>query len=504
MQHSRDPSYSNKKTNHILGRLIPQTPTKGKKSKVRGPATPPSGFFFSDRGDKEANGIPSWEHPGALEDLKSSRPVDRDASPRSPRRRILCNQVLVPPSPASTKASPKKQGRRRPNFENLVIVLDRQDSDQSLGELTYDGSVAFDMEYQSKKSKPPKEVTTSPSTRSKQEKKSKKKRKSKPEKKTKGKAKAPKCKQDEQLSGSPRLNHSFETLTTAEQTDVDSIDTDKVSSPQRRKGGKKAEALEACSSPLGLSEIYECWKDSSVASCQGLEKDDAKFIFDDNSISMNGSVASSRAGDSVSSRSQLEIDQETVLVEMALQRSLQDFSSQGSLASSLGASDSTLSCSLGTSVRCCATGPSSRKHHSPSRTVDPSDAYGLSPQKRHRQRPALQQKLSWAGCHLAMLGNKEHNRSAVAGSSILSAYDHSSNHEEEDEAILNYEQPKFLWKRDARTKRWYKKPILSSDVCEDEEQSILEEATRQSVKEALATSFDELKLQNMADSPPRA
>jgi hypothetical protein len=175
------------------------------------------------------------------------------------------------------------------------------------------------------------------------------------------------------------------------------------------------------------------------------------------------------------------LEQEREMIELAMERSLGDFSSGSSFSGySLpsGTSNDYSSINSGMAIR--------RNHrYSPTRRVYGSiGAYGKNTD------------LKGAGCHLAMIAS---NGKAVSGRSrsMLHAIEDDS---DEDEAIVpghsgsRPAQADFVWKKDAKTNRWYKKPIPANTASElSEEEKLLEAVKERSVKEAMATSIEELR-----------
>lgn len=172
VQEQKSPTKTKNSSNRLRGWLVPKSPVKaasttngGSTQQTRNgehdvPVTiesPSSSSASITSLGSKANGMPSWEHP--KKDGGTSRMPTIDLNnlpPKSPRRQI--SQTMVPMSPAVRTSSAGKRTsprphiephhRMHPNFENMIITVKREDSVKSLGELTFDGSVAYDMGYQ--------------------------------------------------------------------------------------------------------------------------------------------------------------------------------------------------------------------------------------------------------------------------------------------------------------------------------------------------------------------
>jgi hypothetical protein len=580
----------------------------------------------------KANGIPCWEHPkkvGAkskmptlnLNDmpLKSPRrkiqtsPVVRkpshvgqvenqrghpnfenlvptldlnDMPPKSPRRKIQTSPVVRKPSPVGQVEIQK----RHPNFENLVITLRREDSVTSIGDLTFDESITYDMNYQRHQERtqrdrymelniernriadprmhqPRRKKSTEERTRTSKSSKTKKSTSevvrpglddysSKPNSfsgqrpsmaelaKERTQAKSSKqarndvghvdnhspnsatserarIRRSTQIKGGESLSSS-EMYGSVDYCAVE-MSNSAIDFPSQRKMGERKqsnskhkkknrenesfEGSEVSGEPVSLSSLYNSWKGqsenasvpSSPCTLSGRSTLQMPSPIPSTRIGMDSMDNSNNTGTSYSVTQDdtnfifggtrvLELEQEQAMFNLAVRRSLEDLSSHSSMS---GYSSQASRSTRDSAASSCDTGQHAVRlgRYQPQR---PIIAYGGGNGSQQRS------MLSGAGCHLAMIASNAHitrRPSTMVGEAMLQSIDDDSEEEEDLPYTAHADgETTFVWKRDPRTNRWYKKPVFANAVSTlSEEDRILEEAKQKSVRDAMSNSFVELQ-----------
>jgi hypothetical protein len=405
----------------------------------------------------------------------------------------------------------------------MIVVFTREDSLKSIGELTFDESFQFDEEYQKhqrrllRKEKGKKDTVDriqnieAPVSTGKLPKQEELVRTRTTDKKPKETENAATQEAENAATNSFKPNGSRHHLSTNGYGDMNQRSPAKVTKKSKPQPTKldAFDGSEVSGGSVSLSDLYSCWKSQTSASmlsgsCNAASRTTTPspptgshaegrskhtFVRTDSSTTEEDACYIFGAESSSRSKADHEREQEEFILSLVLQRSLEDHSSSSSIS---GFSGSTQNSDL----------------HS----LDTGQHAIRNPAFRQRQRPPQRSgsRLGSAGCHLAMVSSDQNGArippTTTRPTSILQAMDNESDDEEDIPFAAPshaQRQSTFVWKRDVRSNKWYKKPVFASaPSTNSEEDSMLEAAMQQSARDALANSFIELQLAAVSPLKP--
>lgn len=234
---------------------------------------------------------------------------------------------------------------------------------------------------------------------------------------------------------------------------------------------------------LSLQELYSSWKqdDNNTADTGCLSSPCAHSNSEISSITgcMDEEYVFGPANSSSPKVEQHVLQmQEEALIQLALERSVHDFSQSNSTFS-----DSNCSSTM--------------------------DSYSCGPTADMRARPKIPKPpkpgakskygmvgLGGAGCHLSMMGSQVPRKTGEdMTAKMLQTTDNPS--DDEDDNILPsiaVSDSTYIWKRDPESNKWYKKPVASKTVIQkSEDDMMMQRVSELSMKDCLATSLNELQ-----------
>jgi hypothetical protein len=418
----------------------------------------------------------SWELPNSEKQGKCSQTrrfaLKIDAAPQKPQRQTSSHSI--PLENMKQKRREKLEGicseDTHPDFTNMVISFERQDS---FGDLTFDGSVAYDQNYQHQLQKRQQLFSARKAAEMEY---TLPRGASGGAKTSNGVRHCPSRKYPRrQAISKPHDDCSANN----ELLDLDELcddgDDDILSANHEEQYGVDKGSF---SSPTRNSKSDIELRKMAFQQLEVLQTESPRDHFSMHGLSPTQQMNSNDDG-SQDSELLAALEQEREMIELAMERSLGDFSSGSSFSGyslpSVTSNNDYSSINSSMAVR--------RYHrYSPTRR-----AYGSMGANGSNA------DLQGAGCHLAMIASRGNS----APGRMLHAIEDDS--DEDVASVPGFAgsppvQAAFVWKKDSRTNRWYKKPIPANIAPGlSEEEKLLEEVKERSVKEAMATSFEELR-----------